>query len=264
MTTSFFREAGEGPGVVCFHSNCSSSGQFKSLMTALADSHHVFAVDSYGAGKTPAWDRPEHLSLADEVALAEPVLDKAGEGVVLVGHSYGAAVALTAALANPSRVKAIVVYEPTLFSLVNQVHPLPNGADAIRRAVKSSSEAVSKGDFMAAASVFIDFWSGAGTWDQTPERPKEAILLAIRDVARWGFALNNDTTPLRAFSQLRCPMLYMLGSASPMPARAVADVLIPVLPNVQVLEFEGLGHMGPITHPTVVYDAIVAFLNRIA
>ena len=52
--------------------------------------------------------------------------------------------------------------------------------------------------------------------------------------------------------------------ASPMPARAVADVLIPVLPNVQVLEFEGLGHMGPITHPTVVNDATVAFLNRIA
>ena len=264
MTTSFFREAGEGPGVVCFHSNCSSSGQFKSLMTALADSHHVFAVDSYGAGKTPAWDRPEHLSLADEVALAEPVMDRAGEGIVLVGHSYGAAVALTAALANPSRVKAIVVYEPTLFSLVNQVHPLPNGADAIRSAVQSSSEAVSKGDVVTAASVFIDFWSGEGTWDQTPERPKEAILLAIRDVARWGFALNNDPTPLSAFSQLTCPILYLLGSASPVPARAVADVLIPVLPNVQVLEFEGLGHMGPITHPTTVNDATVAFLNRIA
>ena len=117
-------------------------------MSVLADGHHVFAVDSYGAGKTPAWDRPEHLSLADEVALAEPVMDKAGEGIVLVGHSYGAAVALTAALANPSRVKAIVVYEPTLFSLVNQVHPLPNSADAIRSAVQTSSEAVSKGDFV--------------------------------------------------------------------------------------------------------------------
>ena len=55
------------------------------MMSALADGHHVFAVDSYGAGKTPAWDRPEHLSLADEVALAEPVMDKAGEGIVLVG-----------------------------------------------------------------------------------------------------------------------------------------------------------------------------------
>jgi len=56
----------------------------------------------------------------------------------------------------------------------------------------------------------------------------------------------------------------MLGTESPLPARAVADVLIPVLPNVQVLEFEGLGHMGPITHPTAVNDAIVAFLHRLA
>jgi len=58
--------------------------------------------------------------------------------------------------------------------------------------------------------------------------------------------------------------LYMLGTESPLPARAVADVLIPVLPNVQVLEFEGIGHMGPITHPNVVNEAIVAFLNRVA
>jgi len=175
-------------------------------MAALADSHHVFAVDSYGAGKTPAWDRPEHLSFADEVALAEPVMDKAGEGIVLVGHSYGAVVALTAAVANPSRVKAIVVYEPTLFSLVNQVHPLPNGADAIRSAIKTSSEAVSKGDVMTAASVFIDFWSGEGTWDQTPERHKEAILLAIRDVYKFKHMLDflkEESLEFKPIHQLR-------------------------------------------------------------
>jgi pimeloyl-ACP methyl ester carboxylesterase len=49
-----------------------------------------------------------------------------------------------------------------------------------------------------------------------------------------------------------------------LPAHAVADILTSVLPNAQVIEFEGIGHMGPITHPNVVNEAIVAFLNRVA
>ena len=32
----FFREAGRGPGVVCLHSNASSSSQWRALMDGLA------------------------------------------------------------------------------------------------------------------------------------------------------------------------------------------------------------------------------------
>jgi pimeloyl-ACP methyl ester carboxylesterase len=264
MNMPFVREQGVGPGVVCFHSNCSSSGQFKELMDTLGSHFHVLAFDAYGAGKTPAWSRSTYLSLSDEVALAEAVMLQAGEPVILVGHSYGAAVALMMALANPARVQAVVVYEPTLFSLVNQVHAAPNGADAMRVVWKASAQAVENGDLDAAASMFIDFWSGEGTWANTPPRHKEAMLVAIRDVDRWGTAIENDPTPLSAFAELACPVLYMIGKDSPLPAHAVADVLVPVLPRVQVIEFEGIGHMGPITHPNVVNEAIVSFLNRVA
>ena len=59
----------------------------------LGSHFHVLAFDAYGAGKTPAWSRSTYLSLSDEVALAEAVMLRAGERVILVGHSYGAAVA---------------------------------------------------------------------------------------------------------------------------------------------------------------------------
>jgi alpha-beta hydrolase superfamily lysophospholipase len=94
MNMPFVREQGVGPSVVCFHSNCSNSGQFKGLMDMLGSHFHVLAFDAYGAGKTPAWSRSTYLSLSDEVALAEAVMLRAGERVILVGHSYGAAVAL--------------------------------------------------------------------------------------------------------------------------------------------------------------------------
>jgi pimeloyl-ACP methyl ester carboxylesterase len=42
----------------------------------------------------------------------------------------------------------------------------------------------------------------------------------------------------------------------------VARLLTKALPRVEVLEFEKLGHMGPVTHPEPVNKAIERFLER--
>ena len=102
----YFREAGSGPGVVCIHSNASSSSQWRSLMNLLCPSYRVTAPDSYGSGKSPDWHSDREITLRDEVAFIEPVLAMLATPFDLVGHSYGAAVALVAALVNPGRVHA--------------------------------------------------------------------------------------------------------------------------------------------------------------
>ena len=109
-----FREAGSGPGVVCLHSNASSSGQWRSLMDQLAPKFHVLAADSYAAGKSPP--RPKDTMLRDEVALLEPVFARAGDPFALVGHSYGGAIALVAAAMNPKRVRALALFMSRRFS----------------------------------------------------------------------------------------------------------------------------------------------------
>jgi pimeloyl-ACP methyl ester carboxylesterase len=106
----FAREAGTGPGIVCMHSNASSSGQWRDLMELLAPRYRVFAVDSYGAGKSPEWPSDRVITLRDEVALIEPVLAEAGSPVALIGHSYGAAIALMAALTDAGRVRAMALW----------------------------------------------------------------------------------------------------------------------------------------------------------
>src|SRR3954469_18912850 len=125
----FFREAGAGPGVVCLHANASTSGQWRSLIDALSPKFHVLAADSYGSGKSPAWPADREAWLQDEVSLLEPVFARAGDPFALVGHSYGGAIALIAALSQPHRVRALALYEPTLFSLVEAESPAPNPAD---------------------------------------------------------------------------------------------------------------------------------------
>jgi pimeloyl-ACP methyl ester carboxylesterase len=57
-------------------------------------------------------------------------------------------------------------------------------------------------------------------------------------------------------------VLYMIGGRSPPSSRSVARLLTQVLPQVEVMEFEALGHMGPVTHPQVVNAAICQFLSR--
>ena len=108
----YYREAGAGPGVVCLHSNASTSAQWRGLIDLLATDHHVLAPDLYGAGKSADWHSDRVIGLGDEVSFIEPVLLKAGKTISLVGHSYGGAVALMAALANPKRfVKRAVLTE---------------------------------------------------------------------------------------------------------------------------------------------------------
>lgn len=260
--TPYFREAGSGPGVVCIHSNASSSAQWRGLMDLLANSNRVFAPDSYGSGKSPDWPSDREISLQNEVSFIEPVLEIAGTPLTLVGHSYGAAVALIAALNNPNRVRALAVYEPTLFAVVDEQGPPPNGADGIRHAVSAAGVALDRGDKDAAAKHFIDFWMGGGSWAATPAQRKPGIADSVVNVRRWAHALFTEQTPVEAFAALDLPVLYMLGGSSPESAHAVARVLIPKLPRVRVVELAGLGHMAPVTHPEVINAEIARFLSE--
>ena len=258
----FYREAGVGSGVVCIHANASTSGQWRGLMERLAPKFHILAPDSYDAGQSPHWPSDRVIHLRDEAALIEPVIRKAGSPLALVGHSYGAAVALIAALANPGRVRAMALYEPTLFALLDAETPAPNEAEGIRNVEADASAALDSGNQDAAAERFIDYWMEPGTWNQIPEQRKSAIAASVKNVRRWAYALFTEPTPLKTFRSLNVPVLYMIGKRSTPSALGVARLLTAALPQVQVVEFENLGHMGPVTHPDAVNEVIERFLER--
>ena len=260
--SAFFRESGTGTSVICLHSNASSSSQWRELIDLLAPSYHVLAPDSYGSGKSPDWHSDRFISLSDEVDLLESVVARATGQFILVGHSYDAAVALLSALRWRERVQALILYEPTLFSLVEAMQPSPNGVDGIRDAVASASAALDQGDGDAAAQHFIDFWMGPGAWKATPESRKPSIADSVANVRRWGHALFTEPTQLNAFAELNCPILYLIGDRSPESAHAVAGVLTSALPKVESVIMPKMGHMAPITHASAVNEQIKLFLER--
>jgi len=180
------RESGAGPAVVCLHANASTSAQWRGLMVRLGDRRRLLAPDSYGCGQSPEWPSARTISLADEARLIAPVLASAGASFALVGHSYGGAIALRVACQMPEHVQALMLYEPTMFALIEADGPAPNEADGIRDAVAAAGALLDAGDGEAAARRFIDYWSGPGAWDQTPAERRPAIARSIANVRRWG------------------------------------------------------------------------------
>ena len=259
---SFIRDEGSGPAVLCLHSNASTSSQWRALAGLLADRHRVMAVDGYGAGKSPEWPDDRGLRLADEVELAAPAIALAGERFDLVGHSYGAAVAVKLALMHPCRVRSLILYEPTLFHLVAGADPVSSPAAGVWQAAGDAAEAVARGDSFAAAERFIDFWMGSGSWAAMPTARQPAVAASMRNVKGWRDVTFADNLGLDELRALEMPVLLMWGQLSPDSATSVVRALQDAFPNVTMAPQPGLGHMGPITHAERINAQIAEFIAR--
>jgi pimeloyl-ACP methyl ester carboxylesterase len=260
VSTPFFREAGTARrGVVCLHANASTSAQWRALMDLLAPRFHVLAPDLYGSGKSPPRPKDRRVGLRDEAAFLEPVFARAGDPFSLVAHSYSGAVALVAAARQPHRIRALALYEPSLFALVER--ETPRDVDGIRNAVRDAVAAQARGDAHGAARIFIDFWMGEGSFDGMPDKNKAPIADAVADVQSWKDALFDEPTPLEAFARLEIPVLLLVGKRSPLSSRSVARVLARTLPRVKVVELQDCGHMAPLTHPGPVNELIADFVT---
>lgn len=257
----FFQAQGGGEAVVCLHSNASTSSQWRQLSELLSDRFRVLAVDGYGAGKSPDWPSSLPASLDAEVDLLAPVLRDAGERFHLVGHSYGAAVALQVAHRYPERVRSVAVYEPTLFYLVAGDDPAESPASEIWRVSSQAAALVAAGDPAGAAECFVDFWMKPGSWREMPAKRQEMVARSVRHVGRWRDATFGTGASADALASLRLPVLLMWGERSPESAQSVARLLAARLPQATLAPQPGLGHMGPITDPDGVNARIASFLH---
>src|SRR5262249_35674536 len=231
---AYFRESGSGPAVVCLHCSASTSGQWRPLMEQLADRYHLIAPDLYGCGKSDRWPGERPLWIDDEIAFLAPAFERAGGRFHLVGHSFGGAIALKAALGLKPRLASLVLYEPVLFAVLLRAEP----QSAAAREIIAVRDDVVSGDSKAAAERFIDYWMGGGTWAATPEARRGTLVDAVKaQKPEWHSAFN-EPTPLEAFAALDVPTLLMTGTASTAAARGVARLVGGTLPRVRVEEIE--------------------------
>lgn len=256
MSSDVFRVAATArPTVVLLHSSASSSRQWERLASTLADGFRVEAVDLYGHGARPAWHGHAPYTLADDAALVAPLLRVPG-GAHLVGHSYGAAVALKVLELYPARVRSVVAYEPVMFRWL--------AGDAAAQDVNVLTASIrvdlARDDEASAARRFVDFWSGAGAWHALPAGRQQAVAMRMRSVLNHFEALFRDPLEPATLARLNVPQRYLAG-ANTVPATAcIARILRRSLPRANHAWLEGMGHLGPITHATDVNRRIAAYI----
>ena len=255
----FVRESGDGPTVVCLHSSASSSAQWRPLAEQLSGRFRVLAVDLYGCGRTPAWTQPRPLRLDDEVALLDQVWRRAGERFHIVGHSYGGAVAVSAALRHADRVASLVLYEPVMFGLLAALEPDSAAAAEIGRIRSDTLELVESGDLAGAASRFGAYWLGNDAWAALPPPRQAAMATAMPSVMPQWQAAFAELPSLHDLRSLSIPIRLLGGADSTAAARAVSRLLASVLQQSKD-ELPGCGHMAPVTTPERVNPAIEKFL----
>jgi pimeloyl-ACP methyl ester carboxylesterase len=219
----------EPPLVVLVHGTLDRATSFARVRRHLAD------LD------TVAYDRRGYASrvgeptgtLDDHVDDLLAVLD--GRPAVVAGHSYGADVALAAAVRRPDLVVGMVSYEA----------PMP--WQPWWPDHTAGSAAVHAAGSEAAAEAFMRRMIGDERWERLPNRTKAArraeggaVVAELRSI--------RDRAPFD-LTDVHVPVVVGVGTASAPHQRAAAPIVAELLPHATLVEIEGAGHGAHLSHP---------------
>lgn len=255
---------GEGTAVVMLHCSSGSYQQWKPLMQALPrDAAACVALDLHGHGRSPAWPEAERDTLAVDAAAAWQAVGLGEREVHLVGHSYGAAVAMQMALMAPSRVRSMALYEPVPFGLLQS-------SDASQAPARLEIETVAMriADLVAeqrlhdAARLFTNYWADGDAWAAANAAQRDRLASRMPTVHRHFNALFAVRWSAAQLRRLQMPVMLMHGTRTREPARALAWQLTAAMPRVTNVPLPGAGHLGPMSHADVVSSFFAARLRQ--
>jgi pimeloyl-ACP methyl ester carboxylesterase len=242
--TLHLQELGAGAPVVMLHGLLVGSMATWYFTTAplLAETHRVLLYDLRGHGLS---ERAKHGYDIETMRLdLDAVADAfSAERLTLVGHSYGAVVALRYAMTRPERVAKLVLVEAPL---------PPSRLEELDSFLGKPPEAMAE----ALPDVLRD---ALGRKGRQARRFVESLRFLVTETS-----LLEDLRAARdvdddAIAALSCPVLCVYGSHS--SCLPVGRRIARLAPHAKLVEVEG-GHFLPIEAPASVGAAIAAFIRR--
>lgn len=237
---------GSGPPVVFVHGSIVGAGRTWRRQRALAVDWTLWLPNRPGFGTSPELERGDFEREAPIVA------ELLGDSSHLVGHSYGAVIALLAAAIRPDAVRSLIVSEPGLLRLAGHdaatEEMIARGEEMYRRGPEADP-----GDFLRA------FRSGVHSAHETPEELPDWLERGARHAARERPVWHADV-PLDALAAAAFPKLVVSGGHS-LVFEALCDNLAQRLGGAERVIIPGHGHTIPAAGE--VYNARVhEFLSR--
>jgi pimeloyl-ACP methyl ester carboxylesterase len=207
----------------------------------------VHAVARRGRGQT---DATVGHSIEDESEDVAAVIRTIDEPVYLLGHSYGAHVALAAAAKAPRRVRKLVLYEAPWPSLMAKDALAP--LEALALAEKWELFALTF--FHERLAVPVSDLEALRTTEFWPPILEDApaTIHDLRALSRYQF----DVDRFRTFA---APTMLHIGSDSPR-GYYITDALARTLGDVRVETLPGQAHEGMTTAPELYAESVTRFL----
>ena len=223
--------------VVLLHSALGDSRLWKRQVAALEREHHVVAPDLPGWGDNPMPSEP--FSYVDFAAGFLPG--------VLVGNSFGGAIALRTALAHPDQVDRLV--------LVGAGLPAWDWTEEMRGYFDAEERAIEAGDLDDATDVNLDFWVKPEHRDEV--RPQQRRALELQTAHAEPELLWPEMGPL---SSLEMRTLVVVGADDHADFLAIARHLAEGIPNADLVVIPGAGHLVGIDQPEELNALLLEFM----
>lgn len=248
---------GSGPQhALMLHCTLGASGAWRGVAGQLGDELTMTGFDMRGHGRSKNWDGTSDyhsVSTADANRfLTQPMH--------LIGHSFGATLALRLALEHPEMVLSLTMIEPVLTSAVVDTKAYAE----YQLSFQPIADALQRGDNEAAAKAFSRDWGTGAEWSGLPAEMRAYMATRIGFISAAEPAVNQDNAGMMAAGRLEamdCPVLLMKGGNSPDIITEINDALHTRLPNATQVSIKGASHMAPVTHSPLVATAIAKFLQ---
>ena len=230
------------------HGATSAHWSFDLLVPTLVARFTVFAVDRRGRGESG--DRGEY-AIEREFEDAAALVDSIDEPASLFGHSYGATVALGAAI-GARNLHKLILYEgapgvraaaPEDLDRVDELIAAGENEEALVHALRSFGFTAEELEQLRAA----------------PSWPRR--VAAAPTVAREARAEEAWTLDPGRLGEVTTPTLLLLGDQSPAWASEGTEQIRAALPNAGIAILPGQAHMAHLTAPELLADEIARFLS---
>ncbi|HEU0026594.1 MAG TPA: alpha/beta hydrolase [Ktedonobacterales bacterium] len=255
-TALYYEDSGAGQPLLFIHGMCGDASVWSDQVRRLSSSYRCVAYDRRGHTRSPLGDVEQRTVQlhADDAALLIETLGLAP--CVLVGSSGGARIAFDVVRRYPHLVRGAVLSEPPLMALD------PERAREFLGKVKPAVEAaIARGGAPAAVDAFFEIVC-PGLWTAIPEAAHERYRANSPEML--GDLLMPEYQVARAdLAQMRTPCLGIRGSESLPIFRSVIGILTDGMPNCQLAELEGSGHVTYFEKPAEFEAMVRTFAERL-
>ena len=238
--------------IALIHCKLGKAGNWRKFLEALNTPVSPLLIELPGHGLAPDWDESrEYSDQALELALDE----MPSEPIPLIGHSYGAALALRLAVERPYRVSSLILIEPVFFAAVEGRWAF----DKMKRDLSGFESKMKSSQYAMAAKEFQSVWGDGTEWNDIPTDAKSYFTNRIGLVPA-GNGLLFDDMPgvLRPgrLEELDMPVTFIDGGNSHPVIAEIISTIGDRIPDAEWVTVPEAGHMVPITHPDKVVEAI--------